>query len=325
MNKLKKRPLILFVIALIGLYVIIYIIPTVTGALVSSYTVEYGEMKIADQTDGYLVREETVYVAGSGGSANRYIENGTLVRGGTTVMEVSGSGGSEVDAKYTDMLARLGSDAVSTADYTVKKGGVVSYYADGYESKIRPDNMEKGSYSYYSKLSQDSVVNLERKTVAQGEPVFKVVDRTQWYLVCFVPLSSMERYEEGMSVTVEFEDDFVEAQVYSVSEDKDGQHARIILSVGNYYDKYTQMRVCSVSLVTYENRGLLVESGSIVEEKGQQGVYVKNKTNDYIFVPIKVYASDGEYALVADTMYQDEEGEQVMTVEIYDQVLKNPQ
>ena len=61
------------------------------------------------------------------------------------------------------------------------------------------------------------------------------------------------------------------------------------------------------------------------QEKGQQGVYVKNKTNDYIFVPIKVYASDGEYALVADTMYQDEEGEQVMTVEIYDQVLKNPQ
>lgn len=52
---------------------------------------------------------------------------------------------------------------------------------------------------------------------------------------------------------------------------------------------------------------------------------MKNKTNDYIFVPIKVYASDGEYALVADTMYQDEEGEQVMTVEIYDQVLKNPQ
>lgn len=325
MNRRKISPFILFIIALVVLYVIIYIIPTVTGSLVSSYTVAYGEMKITDETTGYLVRKETVYTAGTGGSANRYIENGTLIRGGTTVMEVSGDSSAEVDSVYTDILTRLGDEAVSTNSYTAKKGGVVSYYADGYESKLSPDNMSKRSYSFYSKLSQDEVRDLPRKTVAKGEPVFKILDRTQWYLVCFIPKSHMDRYEEGMDITVEFEDDFVEAEVYSVSMDKDGEHARVILSVGNYYEKYTQMRACDVSLVTYEARGLLVENDSITKKKGQQGVYVKNKTNDYIFVPIKVYASDGKYSLVADTMYLDENQEQVMTVEIYDEVLKDPE
>ncbi len=56
MSKFRKKPILIFVIALIALYIIIYIIPKVTGALVSSYTVEYGELKVADETQGYLVQ-----------------------------------------------------------------------------------------------------------------------------------------------------------------------------------------------------------------------------------------------------------------------------
>ena len=46
MGKIKKSPVvILFVIAAV-LYVIIYILPAVTGVLRSSYTAEYGEQEI---------------------------------------------------------------------------------------------------------------------------------------------------------------------------------------------------------------------------------------------------------------------------------------
>ena len=86
-----------------------------------------------------------------------------------------------------------------------------------------------------------------------------------------------------------------------------------------------QMRACPVSLVTYEERGLLVENSSITEENGQQGVLVKKKTGGYDFVPIKVYATDGTYSLVADTFFDDaESGKRYDTVEIYDEVLKEP-
>ena len=255
MSKLKKKPIVLFVPALIVLYIIIYIIPTVTGALVSSYTVEYGEMKVFDETTAYLVRDEKVYTAGGGGGrANRYIENGTLVRKGTAIMEVSGGADSEIDSRFTDLLTRLSGSEVSTNSYTVKDGGVVSYYADGYESRLTPKTMEKGDYSYYSKISEDNVADLKRKNIAEGEPVFRIVDRTEWYIVCFVPVEHLDRYEEGNDVTAEFEDDSVEAEVYSVSKDKDGEHGRVILSVGNYYENYTKTRACPVSLVTYDEK-----------------------------------------------------------------------
>ena len=324
MGKQKKKPIILLVTALIVLYVIIYIIPTVTGALVSSYTIEYGEMKVADGTTAYIVRDEQVYTSKTGGKANRYIEEGTLVRKGTTVMEVTGDSEAEPGSEYQDVLTRLGDSAVSTDSFTTKKVGIVSYYADGYESKLTPETMENGGYSYYSKLSQDAVVSLEQSSVAAGDPVFKVVDRTQWYIVCFVDKEHRQRYEVGNTVTVEFEDDFVETEVYSVTADKDEDKVRVILATYNYYDKYTQMRACPVSLVTYDERGLIVENSSIGEKDGQQGVYVKNKNKDFVFVPIKVYATDGTRSLVADEFFDDAEtGERYETVEIYDEVLKD--
>lgn len=322
MGKIKKKPILLFAVALVTLYVIIYIVPGVTGALVSSYTAEYGELKIYDQTTGYLVRNETVYTASSGGRINRYVEEGTLVRSGTAVMEVTGGSEGEIGSEYTDLLTRLGSGAVSTDDYTAGEVGVVSYHADGYESRLTPDNMEKGDYNYYSKLTQDGVCDLKRSSAAAGEPVYKIVDRTKWYVVCFVDEDHADRYEEGDAVTVEFDDDFVETKVHSL--EKQGGRLRVILETDYYYSQFAKRRAADVQLITYSGKGLLVENSSIAEKSGQKGVYVKNKTGEYAFVPVKIYATDGELSLIADDYYYDDEGRLTDTVEIYDEVLKNP-
>ena len=121
MSKFRKKPILIFVIALIALYIIIYIIPKVTGALVSSYTVEYGELKVADETQGYLVRDEQVYVSAASGKANRYIKGRNLSacwdnRHGSdrqfrkrSVCQIYG---------HAD---QAGGDAVSTSDFSVAK------------------------------------------------------------------------------------------------------------------------------------------------------------------------------------------------------------
>lgn len=324
MKKIKKKPIILFFIAIIALYVIIYIVPQVTGALVSSYTATYGELKISDETDGWLVRNEKVYTAGSSGSINRYIKESTLIRRGTSVMEVSGGSGegSEIDSAYTEMLSRLGDNAVETESYTAEEGGIVCYYADGYEGKLTPETMKKGGLSYYSKITQDAVADLKRDTAVKGEPVFKIADRTKWYLVCFVEESSADRYEAGQEIEVAFEDDQIRMDVKSVKK-MDGR-VRIILETDYYYSGFARTRAAKVSLVTYEERGLIVENGSITEEKGVKGVYVKVRSGNFVFVPIRIYKTDGQYSLVADGTYYDEKGELISTVEIYDEVLKDP-
>lgn len=182
--------------------------------------------------------------------------------------------------------------------------------------------MEKLSFDDYSRITPESVVNLKRDSIAEGEPVFKVVDRTRWYMVCFVEAEHKDRYEEGQEINVEFEDETVSASVRSIK--KTGDKVRIILETDHYYDKFAQARVSEVSLVTYEKRGLIIENASIGSEKGVQGVYVRNKTNEYVFVPIQVKATDGKYSLIADTTFYDEKGELYSTVEIYDEILKEP-
>ena len=322
MGKIRKKPILLFVIALVTLYVIIYIVPGVTGALISSYTAVYGQLRVTDETTGYLVRNETVYTASAGGEINRYMEEGDLVRQGASIMEINGSSDGEIRADYADLLTRLGDGAVETENYTAGDGGVVSYYADGYESRLSPDNMEDGDYDYYSKLTQDSVTDLRRDIAKKGEPVYKIVDRTRWYIVCFVDKEHADRYQEGAAVNVEFADDAVETTVLRA--DKMDGRCRVILETDYYYARFAYRRAAEVRLVTYDEQGLLVENDSIAEKKGKKGVYVKTKTGEYTFVPVKVYATDGEKSLIADDYFYDDEGIYTDTVDIYDEVLKNP-
>ncbi len=89
--------------------------------------------------------------------------------------------------------------------------------------------MENGTYEYFSKLSQDNVLDLARNSIAKGEPVFKVADRTKWYIVCFIDKKeSGPLHKKDQEVTVEFEDDFVRAKVYKADE-QDGK-GRVIFS-----------------------------------------------------------------------------------------------
>jgi len=333
MNKRTKKPIIFFVIVLAALYTVIYIVPKVSGALVSSYIAQYGQLKICDETTAYFVRNEKVYLAHASGQPNYFFEEGSLVRKDAKILEMAvkemedSSGGKEEEIgpseTYTPILNRLGEDAVVVEDYRSEEVGVVSYFSDGYEFRLTPDTIEKGKESFYQQLSQEDVIPLQRESVVKGEPLFKIVDRTEWYMVCFVDKEHADRYEAGSTIKVEFEDGEIDAQVYQT--EIMGEKAKVVLHTNYYYDRFAEMRIADVSLVTYDEKGVIIENSSITEEKGQAGVYVKNKGDDFFFVPIKVYATDGKKSLIADDFYYDTEndGEMVITVEVYDEILKH--
>jgi hypothetical protein len=140
--------------------------------------------------------------------------------------------------------------------------------------------------------------------------------------VCYVDADHKDRYEEGNIVDVAFEDDTIETEVYSIKEE--GNRLRVILDTDYYYGNFAQLRTAEVSLITYDQRGLIIENSSLTEKDDVQGVYVKSKTDDYEFVPVKVLASDGKQSLVEDEYFVDDQGESVSTVELYDEILKEP-
>lgn len=297
MSKLKKKPILVFVILLIVLYAIIYIVPKINGALVSSYVAEYGELKISDETTAYFVRDEKVYGAKINGDTNYFFDQGSLIRKGAKVMQVNENNddAESPSSRYADILSNLGDSLIEKKNYRTNDVGVVSYYVDGYESLITPKNMKDGDLSFFKKLSQKDVIDLKRESVVAGEPIFKIVDRTKWYMVCFIEEEHLDRYEAGTKVKVIFEDGDVSARVYQ--SEAVGGKGKVILQTDNYYEKFAETRVADVSLVTYDETGLIVENSSITEKKGETGVYVKSKSDDFFFVPIMVYATDGEKSL----------------------------
>jgi hypothetical protein len=52
---------------------------------------------------------------------------------------------------------------------------------------------------------------------------------------------------------------------------------------------------------------------------------VKDKSGEYVFKPVKIITSDGEWSLVeVSYFYTDDGATKVETVNIYDEILKKP-
>ncbi|MDD4376588.1 MAG: HlyD family efflux transporter periplasmic adaptor subunit [Eubacteriales bacterium] len=322
MDKLKKKPIIIYILVLIILYVFIYVIPSITGALVRTYTVEYGNLQVVDEAIGYFVRNEKVYIATSSGKPNMYIKQGTLIRKGTSVMEVTGSEEGEINDKYQHILSNNRGNYVSDYNYVSQAEGVVSYYADGYETLLTADNMSKMTLAKLDSVTEKNVLKLERNSCIKGEPVFKIIDNARWYLLCFVDTVNKDRYIVDDEITVSFPDDEIRAKVKDIIEQ--GSKTLIILETNRYYEKFDRLRVADVKLITSDTNGLIVENTSITKVGKQQGVYVKNTSNSYEFVPVSVITTDGKYSVVEKSFYYDSEGNTVTTISTYDEILKAP-
>ena len=63
-------------IALITVLVIVYVLPSVAGLFDRSYVAKYGNVEVKDETEGYIVRNETVYTAAKSGTVKHYASEG---------------------------------------------------------------------------------------------------------------------------------------------------------------------------------------------------------------------------------------------------------
>mgnify|MGYP000966106603 CR=1 FL=1 len=87
MPKPKKRTISVFILAAIALYIVIGVIPTLTGALTRTEILEYGDLKARHEIKCWIIRSETVYSVASSGIVEYKSDEGTLLRKGAKVLE----------------------------------------------------------------------------------------------------------------------------------------------------------------------------------------------------------------------------------------------
>ncbi|MBE6030994.1 MAG: hypothetical protein E7225_05300 [Clostridiales bacterium] len=323
MKKRSKIIIFIYLILVICLAVVIYVVPKVTGILTSTVVIDYGNLSETDRQKCYFIRDEEVYLAGTTGNVNYYFEDGVKVREGTTILSLVSSGASmPEESEYADLITKLGTSGIMSTDYISKTKGVVGYYVDGFESYFTPENILSLNHQDVSALRIGEPVNLTRETAYRGEPLFKIAENEKWYITCWVGDGNISKYVVGNEVVLALPLGELEATITNIV-DK-GSEWQVVFETDRYYEDFTKIRMIETDIITSDYSGIIIPNKSIATIDGEIGVYVKTKTGDFSFVPINIKASDGEYSAVSESYFYDEEGQQVYTVDTYDEILKNP-
>ena len=320
-TKKKKNLLIIYLILIVVLGIITITIPEVTGALTKTEILQYENMQITDDVTCYIVRDESVHMAPSSGRINYYIEDSVKVRKNVKILDLVPGTSQQDESKYNDIITRLGDSEVVLHQVASAQNGVVSYYIDGYEGYFTPERMT--SLSYETTKKQDfRTVNLTRDNTLKGEPLFKICQSNMWYVMAWIDTENISKYEVGDSVKIQLPLGEVDALVDQIIDQEDKW--LVIMKTTRYYEEFAKIRTADVQIITQEYTGIKVRNSSITTENGVAGVYIKTKNGEFVFRPIKVITSDGDYSLVYSSKFYDAEGQEVITVEVYDEILKNP-
>ena len=321
LSKKTKRVIFIYLAVLLMLYIVVEVLPEVTDIFETTQTLEPGTLRLSYETTGYLIKDETVGIAPESGDIQYLVSVGTAVKKGYPIVEVTAEGGKDGESRFSEYTDRLKGYEGLSEEYSSPVSGIFSLTIDGYEDYFTPQKMDKIKRETVEGLSYDAA-SLERNSVIKGEPIYKVSADDNWYVLCWADKETAKTYTEGRNVSLELPGGAVDASVYSVR--KDGDDYRVIFYLDVYYEEFCESRAVDMSVVTSDNEGLLVDNRCIVEKDGHKGVYVVNKNGDYVFTRISVISTDGEQSVIEDATFVDEDGNQVYTVDVYDEVLKHP-
>jgi len=330
--KNNRKTILIYLMVVLVFGLVIYVLPMVTDAFSATTVLEKGGIQVSDETDCYFVRNETVYEAGNAGTVKYKIKEGTHIRTGTILadFESDDSDNSEVMAarsKYADIIENVGSDAIRTKSFESQSSGVISYWADGYEAMLTPSTMNEFSREKAQSLTAKAV-ELRQSPVRKTEPVLKICDNDNWYIMCWVESASVANYEVGNTVSVILPAGTVDMKVRSITQE--GDYWKLIFWSNNYYEEFTKSRVEEGRIMARYYEGIKTETANIItyvdEETKEKTLVVLmlKKNGEYGIVPVKVRANDGEFSVLAEGSFVDDKGILHNSVNLYDEILKNP-
>ena len=304
----------------------LYAVPSVRGMLERTYIAEHGTMDVTDDVSAYIVRDETVYAATRKSSVNRLSDANTLVKAYTAVVELTpkeGEDNSEVSGTYENIMLELGDAVKTTEEGYTKDPGYVSYYVDGVEGKLTVENMDELTQKQFKELTDRSAKETPKRNCNAGDPVFKIVRNSKWYLVFYTDSERAKEYTPGSYVYMNVNDEQIRVMVHSV-QDATEKYSRVTLECKSFFDGFLEERKLKTTVTIASAEGLLLRTSSIVEHDGGIGVFVKNKLGQHVYKPVALMAVDGDRCVAYADVYLDEEGNFVETIRTYDEIITEP-
>lgn len=201
------------------------------------------------------------------------------------------------------------------------KAGIVTFASDGMESALTPENIFKLDYD--NLLDQSiQVKSLTTDYVANGSPIYKIIDNSVWMLVAIIEKSEIGLYDEGKYVKVRINDEDVTGVVSKVFET--GEKGALVLKMTEQVAGFHKERIVKATIIRENYQGLKIPSSAVVNRQGLQGVFILGVDNKAMFKPVRIIGYDQEFAIVKNGFVEvqtDEGPERVRSIDINDDVL----
>lgn len=302
-NKGKRILLYIFIASVLGLAVVIYVYPMFTEAMAKTTILEYGNLKESTIETCYFVRDEKIVKASATGRVQYLIDEGELVRKGTKIVEI-------VSAKE---------------QYLAQANSLISYCMDGLEDVFSPEKILSLDKEKVESIQVD-IKQIKRDSAIGGEPLYKEVDKDIWYVVLWAEPDNIIKFKKDKAVSLNLPLGEVKGTIHDII-DK-GDSWLILLKFTRFYEEMQKHRKIEAEVVTSNYEGLIVANRSITSLDGKPGVYRKDIKGEFLFTPVSVISSDGEYSLVADSFFYEkveDESIRIKTVDVYDEILNYPE
>lgn len=208
----------------------------------------------------------------------------------------------QADARLTDLYGQEtqaeGVLANWSEDITADSSGVVSFYLDGFETKLTPYNLET--------ITRTDIENARKGVVSGSDsdgttttPLYRLINNYKWYCVIYVEANdAIEEMKEGNDAQLTFEGYFdrpYTARIKSVRAPEGGGRM-YVLEMSEDVSPLLSVRTANATLLL-NFEGIKVESDAIFTQDGE--TMLKTEQNGTIvFVPVEVLIDDGTYCIV---------------------------
>jgi putative membrane fusion protein len=202
------------------------------------------------------------------------------------------------------------------------ESGIVTFNSDGLESALTIEQIYNINYEAVIN-SEVASKSLTSNRIIAGNPVYKIVDNTAWFLVSIIDVDDINLYEKNQKIEVAIDDQKLSGVIADVF--PSGSNGALIIKLTEQYSEFYRKRFVDAQIIRDNYQGLKIENTSIIEENGVIGVYVLGLNNKAVFKPVAILGKDDKYSIIKDGyIYIDVDGERVRkkTVDLTDSVIK---
>lgn len=216
----------------------------------------------------------------------------------------------------------------NTINYFSQQSGVVSYKIDGFEEIYSFNNKDSYKYSDFKGVSNKQKLNENGIDLEYGEPIFKIIDNLEWYMVIKIDdIKDILDYEVGDWITISSNNnEEIKGKIENIN--KEGKNGTILCKFTTNFNDYYDKRLVDINIIKYKHEGFKLPSKCIVEKNGVKGVYTRDISGIIKFKPVKVLEENDKFVYISsgdNGNRIDIEGSDklIKTITKFDEVLLN--